>query len=255
MYQPYYTYDQCMFNCQSGPDGGNYYECNHMCKKYKTHPWYTVPYGINQAPIVAVPYGVTQAPVTAVPYGMNQAPMATVPSSSYTYDQCMAECQAGGGYSYECAPACKMFGRPSPYGISSVHALFMNERQMISRINGERQKAGKHGLSIDQRLANVAYAKARDMATIGRCPAEHYSPTFGGDEGTMLKNAGITAANFGWIIYCGQPGTASEAVNWWMNISTYGHRENILNSSFNRFGVGTAVSRDGRRYWSVIFSS
>src|SRR4051794_32835495 len=129
------------------------------------------------------------------------------------------------------------------------------ERQMMTLINQERQKAGRHPLSIDDRLTGVARAKARDMATIGRCPAEHYSPTFGGDEGIMLTNAGITAANFGWIIYCGQPGTNSEAVNWWMNISTYGHKENILNSSFNYIGVGSAVSQDGKRYWSVIFRS
>ncbi len=71
----------------------------------------------------------------------------------------------------------------------------------------------------------------------------------------MLQDAGITASRFGWIIYCGQPGSMSEAVNWWMNVSTWGHRENILNPSFTYMGVGLSQTRDGRSYWSVIFRS
>jgi len=154
----------------------------------------------------------------------------------------------------ETGPLCEMFRRTNPYGVIPRQFFAGSVYRMIYLINLARRRAGKHSLVYDRRLSQVAGGKARDMATIGRCPAEHYSPTFGGDEGKMLKDAGITAANFGWIIYCGQPGTYYNAVSWWMNESPP-HRERILDSSFNRLGVGTAVSSDGRRYWSVIFSS
>jgi uncharacterized protein YkwD len=232
-----YTYEQWMEDRLAGPYGGYPDECHPISKDY--NPWYTAPYSVNPAPIAY--------------YGLNQ----TIPAGAL--DQRYLQENQTGAWDYnEYTSPSEMYRRLNPYRIISrppIHAFVSFEQRMRGIINGERQKAGKHSLSRDQRLTGVAIAKARDMAAIGRCPAEHYSPTFGGDEGKMLSDAGISAANFGWIIYCGQPGTASEAVNWWMNISTYGHRENILNSSFNRMGVGTAVSQDGRRYWSVIFSS
>ena len=69
----------------------------------------------------------------------------------------------------------------------------------------------------------------------------------------MIEDAGITGLRFGWILYCGRPGTAEEAMNWWMNISTSGHRQQILTPEYNYFGVGTSVSQNGTRSWSVIF--
>jgi uncharacterized protein YkwD len=192
---------------------------------YYTQPWHSVPNITQAAPIVPL---------------------------NYYYNQCLQDYQTVPRYYQEYDLVFDSFNTPRHFPYPTNIPV---EWQMVSLINQERQKAGKSRLSRSYRLFQVAAAKAKDMANIGRCPAEHYSPTFGGDEGTMLKNAGITASNFGWIIYCGRPGSFNEAVNWWMNISTSGHRENILNSNFNRFGVGSAVSRDGTRYWSVIFSS
>jgi len=187
-------------------------------------------------------------------------PIYSYPSSAVRYNckQCMRDCEALGGHSYECAPEYEMFRRTNTYGVIPRQLFAGSVRYLIYLINLARQRAGKHSLLYDQRLSRVAGAKARDMAAIGNCPAEHYSPTFGGDEGKMLQDAGITAANFGWIIYCGQPGAYYNAVSWWMNESPklgMHHRDIILDSNYNRLGVGTAVAQDGKRYWSVIFSS
>ncbi|RXJ19839.1 hypothetical protein ETJ91_00250 [Bacillus albus] len=140
---------------------------------------------------------------------------------------------------------------PFDYYHEYVRQIDPEVTRMINLLNQERQKAGLNPLSINNRLTQVAQLKANDVATTGNC--QHYSPTFGGDEGKMLKDAGITGVKFGWILYCGQPGTVEEAINWWMNISTTGHKQQILTPSFNYFGVATAVSQNGTRTWSVIF--
>ncbi|KYG32573.1 CAP domain-containing protein [Bacillus gaemokensis] len=140
---------------------------------------------------------------------------------------------------------------PFDYFQEYIRQIDPEVTRMISLINQERHKAGRNPLSINNQLTQVAQLKANDVATTGNC--QHYSPTFGGDEGKMLKDAGITGVYLGWILYCGRPGTVEEAINWWINISTFGHREMILNPGFNYFGVGTAVSQNGTRSWSVIF--
>ncbi|WP_242292538.1 CAP domain-containing protein [Bacillus cereus group sp. BfR-BA-01441] len=133
------------------------------------------------------------------------------------------------------------------------HSPFITDTQMLWRlIFAKRIKEGKGPIHRSPRLDKVATLKAHDMANINACPASHYSSTFGGDEGIMLSQAGISGAA-GWIIYCGKPGTYADAFNWWMNISTHGHRENILNPRWNALGVGKATSQDGTVYWSVIF--
>ncbi|KFM95124.1 CAP domain-containing protein [Bacillus clarus] len=142
---------------------------------------------------------------------------------------------------------------PYDYYHEYVRQIDPEVTRMINLLNQERQKAGLNPLPINNRLTQVAQLKVNDVATTGNC--QHYSPTFNGDEGKMLNDAGITGLKLAWILYCGQPGTAEEAINWWMNISTFGHRERILTPDFNYFGVATAVSQNGTRSWSVIFQT
>ena len=141
----------------------------------------------------------------------------------------------------------------SPYDYYNEYFRQINPEvtRMINLLNQERQKAGLKPLSINNRITQVTQLKVNDVAITGNC--QHYSPTFNGNEGKMLKDAGISGLKLGWILYCGQPGTAKEAINWWMNISTFGHRAQILTPDFNYFGVATAVSQNRTRSWSVIF--
>ncbi|PFZ75607.1 hypothetical protein COL72_03080 [Bacillus toyonensis] len=134
-----------------------------------------------------------------------------------------------------------------------AHPPIITDQQMLWRLIFVKRIQEKKGtINRSPRLDKVAALKAKDMANINACPASHYSSTFGGNEGVMLSQAGISG-EAGWIIYCGKPGTSADAFNWWMNISTQGHRENILNPRWNSLGVGKATSQDGTVYWSVIF--
>lgn len=98
------TYNECMADCMSGPYGGTYQECKVPCSKYHgaTHPTFSL-----------------KQPIPVVP-------------SSYSYEQCMWECQSQGGYSYECKLICQQYKNPrplysypvSPYSYFPMQSIF-----------------------------------------------------------------------------------------------------------------------------------
>lgn len=83
---------------------GTYQECKVPCSKYHgaTHPTFSL-----------------KQPIPVVP-------------SSYSYEQCMWECQSQGGYSYECKPICQQYKNPrplysypvSPYSYFPMQSIF-----------------------------------------------------------------------------------------------------------------------------------
>ena len=74
----------------------------------------------------------------------------------------------------------------------------------------------------------------------------HTSPVYGSPF-QMMKSFGLSYRSAGENIAKGQS-TPKQVVDAWMNSS--GHRANILNSSFNRIGVGYVA--DGN-YWTQMF--
>ncbi|GGE26076.1 hypothetical protein GCM10011571_30240 [Marinithermofilum abyssi] len=63
-----YTYDQCMAECTSGENPGYVYECEPVCRTYKTRPWYMQCTG-PMAYTPSTPYGMSQpAPSNPWPY-------------------------------------------------------------------------------------------------------------------------------------------------------------------------------------------
>lgn len=74
----------------------------------------------------------------------------------------------------------------------------------------------------------------------------HTSPVYGSPF-QMIKNFGISYKSAGENIAKGQS-TPQAVVNAWMNSS--GHRANILNSSYNKIGVGYVASG---KYWTQMF--
>lgn len=123
------------------------------------------------------------------------------------------------------------------------------KQQVVSLVNAERAKQGLAALKSDSRLAEIAQKKAEDMAKNGYF--SHTSPTYG-SAFDMLKAAGYTYKAAGENIAMGQKSAAS-VMNGWMNSS--GHRANILSSSYEKIGVGHAISSDGTPYWVQIFAA
>ena len=120
--------------------------------------------------------------------------------------------------------------------------------QVVNLVNSERAAQGLTALQKDSRLAALAQQKAEDMAKSQYF--SHTSPTYG-SAFDMLKAAGYSYKTAGENIAMGQKSAAS-VMDGWMHSS--GHRANILHTSYEKIGVGYAVSADGMPYWVQIFA-
>lgn len=105
-------------------------------------------------------------------------------------------------------------------------------KQVADLVNQERAKAGLTPLQFDASLSKVALAKASDMSQ--NHYFDHTSPTYGSPF-DMMKQFGINFMTAGENIAMGQR-SPQEVMTQWMNSA--GHRQNIMNSSFTKIGVG-----------------
>ena len=108
-------------------------------------------------------------------------------------------------------------------------------KKVLDLINAERAKNGLSALVMDSELQRVAQIKAQDM--VSNNYFSHTSPTYGSPF-DMIKNFGISYRTAGENIAGNS--TNEGAVKAWMN--SQGHRENILNSSYNYTGIGVVES-------------
>ncbi len=120
-------------------------------------------------------------------------------------------------------------------------------QQVTSLVNKERAAAGLNALTLDASLSKVAQAKAEDMAKNGYF--SHTSPTYGSPF-DMMKSFGIKYSAAGENIAKGQK-SADSVMTAWMNSS--GHRANILNSNYEKIGVGYTTDAQGNTYWVQMF--
>ena len=119
------------------------------------------------------------------------------------------------------------------------------EKEVVALTNKARVNAGLKPLTADTgNLQKSARAKSDDMAKYNYF--DHNSRTWGSPFDEM-KQMGVTYTSASENIASGQK-TPSEVVNSWLNSA--GHRANIMNASFNRIGVGYAISKDGKTYWT-----
>lgn len=130
-----------------------------------------------------------------------------------------------------------------------ISGLSEFEAEVVRLVNIERQKAGLQPLQASVELSNVARKKSEDMAKNNYF--SHTSPTYGSPF-DMMRSFGIKYNTAGENIARGQL-TPQSVVNAWMNSS--GHRANILNSSFNKIGVGHYKSSNGTNYWTQMFTN
>ncbi|WP_103104045.1 CAP domain-containing protein [Brevibacillus reuszeri] len=105
-------------------------------------------------------------------------------------------------------------------------------KQVTDLVNQERAKAGLKPVELDASLNKVAKAKAADMSNNNYF--DHTSPTYGSPF-DMMKQFGVSYMTAGENIAMGQR-NAEEVMNQWMN--SEGHRQNIINPSFTKIGVG-----------------
>lgn len=121
---------------------------------------------------------------------------------------------------------------------------YINE--VLSLVNSYRKQNGLSALTLDYNLCNAADIRAKEI----KSSFSHTRPN-GTSCFTVLKELGISYNGAGENIAYGQS-SPQEVMTAWMN--SQGHRENILNASFTKLGVG--VYSDGSTlYWAQMFAS
>lgn len=118
---------------------------------------------------------------------------------------------------------------------------------ILKLVNQERRKAGVPDLKLSDKLTQIAYTKAKDMAD--KNYFSHDSPTYGSPF-DMLKHFGVSYSYAGENIAAGQK-SAEEVMNSWMNSS--GHKANILNKNYTELGVGFYRGGQYGTEWVQLF--
>jgi uncharacterized protein YkwD len=101
-------------------------------------------------------------------------------------------------------------------------------------LNGYRAKNGRSALRYDASLAGLAYFHAADLARRGALDHSGFS--------TQRGPLGAAAENVSYG--CGDEACA---IQQWGNSAP--HRVNMLRKGLTSYGIGSAVSASGRRYW------
>ncbi len=114
--------------------------------------------------------------------------------------------------------------------------------EVLRLVNEYRAQYGLEALTLNNKLSEVAQAKAQDMKDNNYF--SHNSPTYG-TAFEMMKSFGISYSAAGENIAMGYS-SPSAVVEGWMN--SEGHRANILNGSFTQMGLGYAGN-----YWCQMF--
>ena len=113
--------------------------------------------------------------------------------------------------------------------------------QVAQLVNKERSKAGLAPLSFDTQLSADALVRAKEI--VGAF--DHIRPDGSNFSTAVTIRWNTVGENIAW----GQSSPQS-VMNTWMNSA--GHRQNILNSSYSKIGVGV-TEENGRLYWVQLF--
>ncbi|SDN38607.1 uncharacterized protein, YkwD family [Fictibacillus solisalsi] len=130
----------------------------------------------------------------------------------------------------------------APKSDAAAGQLTADEKQMVDKVNQEREKAGVKPLQVDMELTKMARVKAQDM--IDNNYFDHNSPKYGSPF-DMMKQFGIQYQTAGENI----AGNSSVDGAHTSLMNSQGHRENILKSDYTKVGIGIV---DGGKYGKMF---
>lgn len=121
--------------------------------------------------------------------------------------------------------------------------------EILSIINSYRAEGGLEPLELDEKLTEIACARAEEIAWSGR--HSHTRPN-GKYFQSLIKEAGIESGFVGENIGWGYT-TARDVCEAWKASKT--HYENIMNPDFKKTGIGIAADPDpdGNLCWANLF--
>ncbi len=128
---------------------------------------------------------------------------------------------------------------------SSNSSSFISE--VVRLVNIERAKENLSALTESSGLDGAANIRANEIIT----KFAHQRPD-GREWHTVLAESGISYNASGENIAAGQR-TPAEVVEGWMN--SPGHRANIMNSNFNKIGVGYVTGGSYGHNWVQLFTN
>jgi uncharacterized protein YkwD len=124
-----------------------------------------------------------------------------------------------------------------------------DEKEVLTLVNKEREKAGLPPLKANPVLCKVARAHSANI--VKQMKPDHVLD--GKSFADRIKDAGYRARLAGENIGFGRGNwTAQGIVNWWMGSKP--HRENILHKEFTEIGVGGAQTDKGEVYFTLVFA-
>ena len=129
--------------------------------------------------------------------------------------------------------------------VSSTQKTNEFQAEVLRLVNIERDKAGLNRLSTNSALNNAATLRAKELQQ----SFSHTRPD-GQSPFTVLKEFNITFYTAGENIAMNYQ-SPQAVVDGWMN--SPGHRENILNGSFNQLGVGVFRTDQTPYQWVQLF--
>ncbi len=121
--------------------------------------------------------------------------------------------------------------------------------EILSIINSYRAEGGVEPLELDEKLTEIACARAEEIAWSGR--HSHTRPN-GKYFHSLIKEAGVESGFVGENIGWGYT-TARDVCEAWKASKT--HYENIMNPDFKKTGIGIAADPDpdGNLCWANLF--
>lgn len=150
-------------------------------------------------------------------------------------------------FTYIVVPEEETSYRVPPTGDSDLHAVEPDEAEIIDLVNQERREHGLHELTFDESLVPVARGHSGEMLELGYF--SHVSPNTG-TLGDRLNEAGINYTSAGEnLAYAPDVQVAHRGL-----MQSDGHRANILDSSFERIGVGVLSAPDGTIMVTQVFA-
>jgi uncharacterized protein YkwD len=114
-----------------------------------------------------------------------------------------------------------------------------------SHVRDIRAAAGLTGLSPDAKLEKAAQRQAAYMAGSGRM--EHTTGP-GRDFAARMKRDGVAAPAAENLAHGRME--LERLFSMWM--ASPGHRRNMLDPRFSRYGLAHAATGDGQRYWALV---
>lgn len=130
----------------------------------------------------------------------------------------------------------------APKSDAAAGQLTADEKQMVDKVNQEREKAGVKPLQVDMEMTKMARVKAQDM--IDNNYFDHNSPKYGSPF-DMMKKFGIDYKTAGENI----AGNSSVDGAHTSLMNSQGHRENILKGEYTKVGIGIV---DGGKYGKMF---